>query len=213
MLRHVVFSIVLLFASTANAQDESKVNGSIEIVAGKTVGNLETVNGSITIGNGATIKRAKTVNGGIVLANQAIAQSLTAVNGGVEVNTDARIAGDVSTVNGRILLRDRVHVGGNVGNVNGDIRLAAVDIKGQVRTVSGNIFIGVDARVGNGILVEKAKGRTFGKNETPKVVIGPGAVIEGTLEFKRKVNIFVSDRATIGTVKGAKAKIYSGDNP
>jgi len=47
----------------------------------------------------------------------------------------------------------------------------------------------------------------------PRVVVGPGSVIGGTLEFERPVRLYVSDRATIGPVKGATAVKFSGDRP
>jgi len=47
----------------------------------------------------------------------------------------------------------------------------------------------------------------------PTIIIGPGAQVLGELRFERKVHLFVSDRATIGSVTGATAVTFSGDNP
>jgi hypothetical protein len=47
----------------------------------------------------------------------------------------------------------------------------------------------------------------------PRIVIGPGATIEGELRFERVVQLYVSDRATIGPVVGATAIRFSGDAP
>jgi hypothetical protein len=44
-------------------------------------------------------------------------------------------------------------------------------------------------------------------------VIGPHAVVQGTLEFRREVELYVSDSAQIGAVKGATAQKFSGANP
>jgi hypothetical protein len=38
-------------------------------------------------------------------------------------------------------------------------------------------------------------------------------VVDGTLEFEREVELYVSETATIGEVKGATAVRYSGDEP
>jgi len=39
------------------------------------------------------------------------------------------------------------------------------------------------------------------------------SVVGGTLRFERKVNLYVSERATIGRVEGATAVRFSGDRP
>jgi len=46
-----------------------------------------------------------------------------------------------------------------------------------------------------------------------RVVIGPGAVVKGTLSFQREVKLYVSDRATIGPVEGATVNKFSGEHP
>ena len=40
-----------------------------------------------------------------------------------------------------------------------------------------------------------------------------GRLVKGTLEFRRAVELYVSDRATIGTVKGATVNRFSGAKP
>jgi hypothetical protein len=47
----------------------------------------------------------------------------------------------------------------------------------------------------------------------PRVVIGPGAVVEGKINFRRAVDLYVSDKAKIGAVEGATAKTFTGDKP
>jgi len=44
-------------------------------------------------------------------------------------------------------------------------------------------------------------------------VIGPHAVVQGTLEFRRDVVLQVSDSAQIGPVKGATPVKFSGQQP
>ena len=73
---------------------------------------------------------------------------------------------------------------------------------------------GAAARVDGGILVEKQRGFTIPvHSRDPTIIIGPGAQVLGELRFERKVNLYVSDRAKIGTVTGATAVTFSGDNP
>ena len=45
------------------------------------------------------------------------------------------------------------------------------------------------------------------------MVIGPGSVVQGTLNFEREVELYVSDTATIGAVEGAKVVRFSGERP
>jgi hypothetical protein len=74
--------------------------------------------------------------------------------------------------------------------------------------------VGAGSRVAGGIKVEKNKGFSISLfKSTPKVVIGPGAVVEGPLEFEREVKLYVSETATIGEVKGATPVRFSGDEP
>jgi hypothetical protein len=40
-----------------------------------------------------------------------------------------------------------------------------------------------------------------------------GATVQGDLRFERTVQLFVSDKATIGTVTGAKPIPFTGDAP
>jgi hypothetical protein len=47
----------------------------------------------------------------------------------------------------------------------------------------------------------------------PRIVIGPHATVAGTLEFKREVDLYVSDSATIGKVEGASPQKFSGEQP
>jgi hypothetical protein len=54
---------------------------------------------------------------------------------------------------------------------------------------------------------------TADSGRDPTVIIRPGAEVQGELRFERKVQLFVSDHATIGTVTGATAVIFSSDNP
>jgi cytoskeletal protein CcmA (bactofilin family) len=111
------------------------------------------------------------------------------------------------------LARD-AEVRGGVGTVNGNITLAAARVAGGLRTHQGDIEVGAGSRVEGGIRVEKSKGFNIALwKDTPKVVIGPGAVVDGALEFEREVKLYVSDSATIGEVKGATAIRFSGDEP
>jgi hypothetical protein len=82
--------------------------------------------------------------------------------------------------------------------------------------VTGDIELGPNARVDGGIHVEQDTSWFrfwFWPGDTPRVVVGPGSVVGGTLRFERAVKLYVSDRATIGRIEGATAVRFSGDRP
>jgi hypothetical protein len=79
--------------------------------------------------------------------------------------------------------------------------------------VTGSLEIGPDARVDGGIHVGRDNSSDSGHRVTPRIVIGPGSVVKGTLKFERPVELYVSDRASIGPVEGATAIKFSGDHP
>jgi hypothetical protein len=49
--------------------------------------------------------------------------------------------------------------------------------------------------------------------DVPRIVVGPGATVQGDLRFERTVRLFISDQATVGTVTGATPISFSGETP
>jgi len=196
--------------------DTHSVNGSIHIAAGQPAGDASTVNGSVRIDDGAQVEGGHSVNGGISLGTNATAGSLTTVNGGIDVGDGATVHDAVTTVNGTLRLRPGSSVGGRLSNVNGTIIVAGASVGGGINTVNGNIDIGANSHIKGGITVHKpATGflHLWGDNDKPRVVVGPGASVEGELRFERAVRLYVSDSASIGPVTGATAIRFSGDHP
>jgi len=147
------------------------------------------------------------------MSERATARSLTTVNGSITVNEAAHTA-YIKSVNGNLTVNEGAEVDGSLTTVNGRIGVNAAHIVGRVSNVQGDISILGAARVDGGILVEKQRGFTISVHpRDPTIIIGPGAKVLGELTFERKVNLFVSDRATIGTVTGATAVRFSGDSP
>jgi hypothetical protein len=50
-------------------------------------------------------------------------------------------------------------------------------------------------------------------SKPPRVVIHANATVQGLLKFEREVRLYVSDKATIGTVEGATPIRFSGSEP
>ena len=53
----------------------------------------------------------------------------------------------------------------------------------------------------------------MGSPHKPRIVIGPHAVVQGKMTFKREVELYVSDSATIAAIEGATPTKFSGDQP
>jgi hypothetical protein len=190
------------------------VNGSIHVPAGQANGDIATVNGSIHVDDNAALTEAHTVNGSIGIGAHATANSLNTVNGGITLADGAHISHDISSVNGGLTLKNGADVDGPIANVNGDIVLQGAHVAGGITTVNGDINVGSNSHVEGGILVKRESSSWFHfGNSKPKIVIGPGAVVQGNLHFEREVALYVSDTATIGPVSGATPVKFSGPNP
>ena len=216
-MRKILFVAILMASPTLFAKEDiDKVNGAIRTQAGVEYGDLDTVNGSISIADGTRADSASTVNGSIDVGNQAIVGSLETVNGGVDIGEAVAVERGVETVNGAVDIARGTRVQGKVETVNGRIELEAAEVEKGLSTVNGDIEVGADSIVRGGILIEKPNGGWFNWNSNsrvPRVVIGPNAVVEGTLKFEREVELFVHTTAKIGPVDGATAKSFSGQEP
>lgn len=221
MIRHTIrllpLACALALAPTLAGAQQSidKVNGSITAEAGQAYGDLETVNGSIRIGENATVRDAETVNGSIKVGASARVEDLETVNGGIRLEEGVVASGGLSTVNGGIYVGNRGQVGDDIETVNGAIGLVAAVVGGDIETVNGDLTVGAGSHVRGGIHYEKPTAQWLNlgnrKNDPPRVVIGPNAVVDGTLVFEREVKLYVHDTARTGAISGATAMRYSSD--
>ena len=218
-------SILSLLLSTAVcAQDENQYlfNGeqSIRLAADAEAGDLHTLHGSIHIGERSKVGDVKTVDGAVVLAKGSRANSVRSLDGTVQLQEDAKLVHGVSTAGGSIVVDDHADVAGRVSTADGEIRVKNAHVGGGIVTRRGNINVGSGSRVENGIRVKRsfclcinAGVSSNPRVANPRVIIGPGAVVQGPLIFERKVMLYVSDTATIGDVVGATAVRFSGLSP
>lgn len=216
-MKRIICALLVVGPLVASAADDiSEVNGAIEVAANQQAGNVSTVNGQIQIGAGARVGAVDTVNGRIILDKGGSAESLKTVNGSVTVEADGRVARSVTAVNGSITLERNADVQGRVATVNGDIRLDGAHVAQGIQTAEGDIEVARQSRVEGGIRVEKENQGWFSFSfwdQPPRIIIGPGTVVQGTLKFEREVKLYVSDTATIGPVEGAQAIRFSGERP
>jgi hypothetical protein len=204
-----LFTLLYAISAVAIGSDGSisKVNSSITIEAGQQAGDVSTVNGSIGIGDDARVQQVETVNGSIRIGRRAQAQSVETVNGSVTLEEDAVVGDDVEAVNGKLTLQRGVRVDGRLENVNGGLVLEGAAVRGGIGTVNGDIRIGTGSRVDGGIVVDKPSGWGWGKSERlPRLIIEPGAVVNGTLRFEREVELQVGEGAVIGPLEGVAPK-------
>jgi cytoskeletal protein CcmA (bactofilin family) len=215
MNRLLALALLSLATSIAQAQNAgiTTVSSSIDVRPGEHTGDAMTVSGSVKIGEHAVVGHAHTVSGSIDLARGVTAASLSTVSGSVHVGEEDRIAGSVSTVSGSLQIAPGADITGSLSNVSGEILVRAAHVGGQIKTVSGNIEIGPDSRVEGDVIVEPDDSWFHSSGRAPRIIIGPGSVVSGTLTFKRDVKLYVSDRAQVGTIVGATAERFSGARP
>jgi predicted acyltransferase (DUF342 family) len=219
MIRTSVVALILACAASPVPADEGnydKVMGSVHVGSGEHVNKATTVNGSVDIGSNAVVQHAETVNGSVTIHDNATADSVQTVNGSITLDEGVHVAGKVDLVNGNITVGRGSVIGGKLSTVNGAILINAAHVVGRVETTNSNLTVGANSQLDGGILYQEASDgwfSFFGKPHVPKIVIEPGAEVKGTLEFRRAVELYVSDRATIGTVKGATVNRFSGAHP
>lgn len=198
---------------TADRGGGHTVNGTVTVLDGHRTGDLSTVNGSIHIGNHVTLTTARTVNGSISVGNDTSANALSTVNGSISLGDAVHVSQAVNSVNGALSLDSGDRIQGGIANVNGSIHLNAAYVAGGITTANGDITVEGASHVDGGIHVEKSPSGLFRFSRVPRVVIGPGSVVTGTLRFDRKVELYVSTNAKIGPVIGATAQRYPGEGP
>ena len=198
----------------------TSVNGSITVGEDAVVtGGVKTVNGSIRVDSGARIESASTVNGGVKIADKVQSDDLSTVNGSIKVGESATVNGDIEAVNGRINVEKGTTVSRSVSNVNGQIELSGAEVGTDVSTVTGDVKV-VDGSVIKGdLIVEKPSNWGWGnsKNRKPRIVVGPGSTIEGAIVLEREVELYISETANVGDVRGVMsmddAVRFSGERP
>jgi cytoskeletal protein CcmA (bactofilin family) len=213
-MRLITLALAMLLPLTVVAQDIDRVNGDASVGPGEHAGDIHSVNGAVNVGAGAVVQAAGTVNGSVRLDDNAQASSLSTVNGSISLGNKSRVSGAVKSTNGDISMDPRADVAGSLYNVNGTISLDHAHVGGGIETTSGSITVGEGSRVDGGIVVNEVTSHGWNwSNHIPHVVIGPHAVVVGTLDFRRDVQLDVSDTAQIGPVKGAKVNTFHGASP
>ena len=196
----------------------STVNGSVTVGSDAVVtGTVSTVNGTVRIGENARINDAETVNGSLRVSDGVQSQDLSSVNGAVQVGTGVTVDGEISVVNGKIKLESGTTVSGEVSNVNGEIKLIGAEIRGSLSTVNGDVLLQDQATIIGDITVERPSGWNNNNSRKPKIVIGPGSRVGGSIILEQEVDLYISTSAEVGSVSGVMsmddAERFSGKRP
>jgi len=183
---------------------ESTVNGSIIIGSGAVItGSVETVNGTIRVEQNARVEDVETVNGSLKIGDGVQSEDLSSVNGSVLVGSYAVVEGEVAVVNGKIALDTGARVSRDVSNVNGEIRVTGAEIGGNLTTVNGDVSLQDQAVLRGDLTIEKPGGWSNNNNKRkPIITIGPGSRVEGEIVIEQEVELYISDTAEVGGVRG-----------
>src|SRR5258708_20883214 len=103
------FALALMLALSAcgasnDGDGSTKVNGSIQVPAGRQPGAVATVNGSIHVDDNPAVTSATTVNGAVHLGDHATPTSLNSVNASITLAGGAHVSGSASSVDGELTL-------------------------------------------------------------------------------------------------------------
>ncbi len=192
----------------APEKDLDSVNGSITVGNNSHVDDLDTVNGSIKVGTGSTVGKVDTVNGSIKFRDGVTADSVEAVNGSLTLGSDCHIKGKAETVNGSINAGSGCDIEGNLETVNGKITADNSHIDGSIKTTNGDIILSDGTLVTGDIVVDKSSGFFNVNKKVPTVIIGAHVVVEGDLQFKKKVKLKIADSAKVnGDIIGEVEKL------
>lgn len=209
-LTAIVMAAVLGLGS-AIAADEgasiTKVNGSIDLQAHGSAGELKNVNGSIRVGEGAQVEAIKSVNGSVTIGDGArVSGDVKSVNGGVDMGADSQVGGDLKTVNGHIATQPGAVVSGAVKSANGTMELKGARA-GSIETTNSDIELSDGTVVLGDLIVHKPDSGLFhfgNDSKPPHIVIGENCEVRGELNFEREVYLEVADSAKIGKITGVQ---------
>lgn len=210
----------IIVPAGAYVGDASTTNGSVRIEARAHARKASSVNGSIELADLATTGDVHTINGGIMIGRGAVARRVSTINGAVTLGPDATVIGNITTVNGSISLAPGSVVNGELGNTNGDIRVKDAEVGNGLFTDNGDIKVTGDSVVDGGITVSAPahrgflSNRRFARHHSQRVVIGPGATVNGALTFKKRVELYISYSARVaGPITGTSVVHFKGASP
>lgn len=204
--------LALAIAVPALAQEDiGKVAGDVRTEVGRSYGSLSTVAGDIHVAANVQADSVDTVSGDLSADAGAKIDEANAVSGNIRLARNVVVDSDLNTVSGDIFADTGSRIGGDISSVTGNIGLVRTEVGGDVTFVAGDVTIGFGSHIKGRVHLKKPTNGSF--KRTPRVVIGPDAVVDGTLDFERPVTLYVHSSARTGAVSGAKAIAFDTPSP
>ncbi len=185
----------------------ASVSGDIHVAAKAHAGSVHVVSGQISIDDGASVGDIAATSGDIQIGNDASTGGMKNVSGNIALGHDVVVDGGVTSVGGDIFADHGSRIGGDITAVSGDIGLVRTEVRGDITFVSSNVTVGIGSHVTGRVHLKKP---TFSNQDhPPRVVIGPGAVVDGPLVFELPVTLYVHSTAKTGPISGATPIAFS----
>ena len=190
--------------ANSELEDVSSVNGDVALAAGANAKDLSNVNGGIELGGNNTVQDISCVNGSIEAAKTLrVNGDVSNVNGDIEFGLDSQISGEITTVNGALNFAGG-SVGKDISTVNGDLELGTVTVQGGIFTTWGDVVLNGAAVMGELRVKKPRLSNWWGKDpEPPRIVLGPGARVAGTITLEQPAKIYVHKDAQLPSISGA----------
>ncbi len=189
--------------ASSELEDFSSVNGNLALAAGANAKDLSNVNGDIELGGNNTVQDISSVNGSIEGGKTLrVSGDVSSVNGSIEFGLDSHVSGEMTTVNGELN-----YAGGSVGKdistVNGDVELGSVTVQGNISTTWGDVVLNGSAVMGELRVKKPRVSNWWGKDpQPPRIVLGPGARISGSITLEQPAKIYVHQNAQLPIITG-----------
>lgn len=201
-MRPILSLIGLILSQAALAEhkhDWHKVFGDIHIHQGDEVGSVRSVNGDIEMEDHTSASEVNTTNGRLRIGDFVTVEELATVNGSIITGHSLSLEGDAKTVNGNIRIKKNSKVGDSVRTVNGSIELTDTTVEHDLKTTNGDIELRGTTIVKGDIIFDEVSYSRWNKNH-PTLRIDDDAEVHGTIYLKRKVNLKISEHATVGDI-------------
>jgi hypothetical protein len=206
LLAMILGSYVFATSADASSADKvSRINGSVEIDAGQTVGDVSTINGRIRVSRNATAGAVETINGSITIQSGATIDSAETVNGGIRLGRDVQVGAELKTVNGGIQVDPGSFVAADIRTLNGEIALRDTRVTGSLHTANGDIELREGSVIEGDVIIRGERSWisrlfSFGQPHRSELQVDASSVILGDIHLYRDVELRIEEGAEVGEI-------------
>ncbi len=181
----------------------STVSGDISIGSVANIkSNISTVSGDIEIGAKAKVEQVATVSGDISVGKGARTHSLETVSGDIHLYSRSDVLGSIETVSGDLICDTGCDIRKGMITVSGDIELDDTRLRGNLKTVSGDISLFNGAVIDGDIIISRKRNFMSGTMGKLEVIIDMNSIVKGNIrveESETNVMVYLTNG---GQVKG-----------